>query len=204
MKKLIILSMLRSVMSLAGGFLAPAHAQSPANDLKPTFISPTPGLYVNGWPAFTVSYPKEWVEGVWPGAVFRAGVPRPNLPPSPVLTIYVPLSPLPLEDWAKLVMPTFNNNIDIATDFKVLSDKPSQLKDGTPAREVELEYVLKNGPKAKDFILMTRKDLAWVTDHTGRRRGEAGGGPEKHCLFPHLSAGQGEAGASAPRCPGVS
>jgi hypothetical protein len=152
-----------------------AQAQSPANDLKPTFISPTPGLYVNGWPAFTVSYPKEWVEGVWPGAVFRAGVPRPNLPPSPVLTINVPLSPLPLEDWAKLFMPTFNNNIDIATDFKVLSDKPSQLKDGTPAREVELGYVLKNGPNAKDFILMTKKDVAWwVTITLGADEGKLG------------------------------
>jgi len=58
MRKLIALSLL-TVMLLAGGFLAPVHAQSPANDLKPTFISPTPGLYVNGWPAFTVSYPKE-------------------------------------------------------------------------------------------------------------------------------------------------
>ena len=59
MKKLIVLSLL-TVMLLGGGFLAPVHAQAPANDLKPTFISPTPtpGVYVNGWPAFTVSYPK--------------------------------------------------------------------------------------------------------------------------------------------------
>ena len=59
MKKLIALSLLATVMVLEGGFFAPVHAQNPANDLKPTFISPTPGLYVNGWPAFTVSYPKE-------------------------------------------------------------------------------------------------------------------------------------------------
>jgi hypothetical protein len=171
MKRLIVLSLL-TVMLLAGGILAPAQAQSPANDLKPTFMSPTPGLYINGWPAFTVSYPKEWVEGVWPGAVFRAGVPRPNLPPSPVLTIYVPLSPLPLEDWAKLLMPTYN--MEIATDFMVRSDKPSRLKDGTPSREVELEYVLKNGPKAKDFILMTKTDLAWVVIALGADEGKPG------------------------------
>ncbi len=174
MKKLVVLLLIMAGIALMASFSAPAHAQSPAIDLKPTFISPTPGVYVNGWPAFTVSYPKEWVEGVWPGAYFRAGVTRPNLPPSPVLTIYVPLSPLPLEDWAKIVMPTFNNNIDIATDFKVRSDKPSQLKDGTPAREVELEYVLKNGPKAEDFILMTRKDLAWVTVTLGADEGKPG------------------------------
>ena len=31
--------------------------------------------------------------------------------------------------------------VEIVTDIKVLSDKPSQLKDGTPAREVEVEWV---------------------------------------------------------------
>jgi hypothetical protein len=60
MKKLIVLSLL-TLMLLRGSFLGLVYAQGPANDLKPTFISrtPTPGLYVNGWPAFTVSYPKE-------------------------------------------------------------------------------------------------------------------------------------------------
>ena len=102
--------------------------------------------------------------------------------------------------------------VNLFTDIKVLSDKPSRLKDGTPAREVEWEGVLKydptlgslkNGPKFNYFMLMTKKDLAWVTiclidDKKDR------GGPEKDRLFPHLSAGQGRAGASAPRCPGVS
>jgi len=59
MKKLIILSLLTAVMLLGGVFLASAQVQNPANDLKPTFISPTPGIYINGWPAFTVFYPKE-------------------------------------------------------------------------------------------------------------------------------------------------
>lgn len=59
MKKLIAVSLTIAGMVLMAGFFTPAHAQAPANDLKPTFISPTPGLYVNGWPAFTVSYPKE-------------------------------------------------------------------------------------------------------------------------------------------------
>ena len=59
MRKLIVLLLLTALMLLGGSLLAPVHAQSPATDLKPTFISPTPGLYVNGWPPFTVSYPKE-------------------------------------------------------------------------------------------------------------------------------------------------
>jgi len=61
--------------------------------------------------------------------------------------------------------------LQIFTDIKVLSDKPSQLKDGTPAREVEWEGILKydpaagsikNGPKLSNFIVMTKKGLAWV------------------------------------------
>ena len=80
MKKLIALSLITAAMLLRVGIRAPAHAQSPGIDVKPTFISPTPGLYVHGWPAFTVTYPKEWEEmsltpeqlsfsPVWPGRI---------------------------------------------------------------------------------------------------------------------------------------
>jgi hypothetical protein len=100
MKKLIVLAIIMAVMVLVAAL---AHAQTPANDLKPTFISPTPGLYVNGWPPFTVSYPKEWVEmpHLAPACVFTAGVPRPDLPPGwhlPMFTITVSPTSLRLED----------------------------------------------------------------------------------------------------------
>jgi hypothetical protein len=170
MKRLIAVSLIMAAMVLAGGVLAPAQAQTPANDLKPTFISPTPGLYVNGWPAFTVSYPKEWEEmPPTPGAALWVGAPRPGLPPSdPSLGIVSWPSPRPLEDWAEELMPYF---VEYYTGFKVLSDKPSQLKDGTPAREVEYEFVLKhdptggsveNGPKKNGLLLATKEDLMWV------------------------------------------
>jgi len=161
MKKLIVVSLIMAVMFLVGGFSAPAQTQNPASDVKPTFISLTPSLYVHGWPAFTVSYPKDWVDmPPLPTMFFRAGAARPNLNPSPQLTISVSTSPLPLEDWAKVVMPIY---VAISTDNKILSDKPSQLKDGTPTREVEFEFVLKNGPKLNNFILMTKKDIAWIS-----------------------------------------
>ena len=167
MKKLIVLAIIMAVMVLVAAL---AHAQSPGIDLKPTFISPTPGLYVNGWPAFTVSYPKEWVEvpSVAGGGVFMAAYPRQGTYPSPVFTIAVYTSPLPLEEWAKLHMPLW---INIFTDIKVLSDKPSELKDGTPAREVEVEFVpktdimgrsIENAPKNNGLLLLTKKDLTWV------------------------------------------
>ncbi len=89
--------------------------------------------------------------------------------PQPVLAISVFPSPLPLEEWAKLHMPLW---VQLWTDIKVLSDKPSQLKDGTPAWEVEFEFVskydltgpsIKNSPKYYGLELMTKKDLTWVT-----------------------------------------
>jgi hypothetical protein len=169
MKKLIVLAMITAVMVLVAALV---HAQGPPNDLKPTFISPTPGLYVNGWPAFTVSYPKEWewVEGpaVAPAIVFQAKATRPDLPPL-YIAIGVTANDLPLEDWAKMIMPFY---IEFATDVKVLYDKPSQLKDGTPAREIEVEYVMKDVRKQNNFTFMTKKDTVWVTislaDYQGR------------------------------------
>ena len=149
---------LTAVMAL---FSASAYAQSPAGDVKPTFISLTPGLYVHGWPALTVTYPREWVVlPASPTSTFRAGVSRPGLPAAPQLTILVVASILPLEDWAKMYMPVYSQ---VGTDIKVLSEKPSQLKDGTPAREVELEFVAKNGPKLNNLILMTKKGTVWIS-----------------------------------------
>jgi hypothetical protein len=173
MKKLIVLSLL-TVMLLGGDFLDPAHAQSPASDVKPTFINPTPtpGLYVNGWPAFTVSYPKDWVEMPRnPGTVFQVGAPRPNLPPSPALNIIVGPTHYPVEDWAKDFMPVW---VVFFKDTKVLSDKPFQLKDGTPAREVETEWVLKDGTKRNGLLLATKKDATGVWILLGAGEGKLG------------------------------
>jgi hypothetical protein len=170
MKRLIVVSLLTAVVLMRSGFPGTVRAQTPSNDLKPTFISPTPGLYVNGWPAFTVSYPKEWVEIPLTGplCVHMLAEVRPDLPPSTVVPIFLFPSPLPLEDWAKFFMRHWENYF---TDIKVLADKPSQLKDGTPAREVEMEFVPKfdlsggsdkNAPKCSGLLLATKKDLIWV------------------------------------------
>jgi hypothetical protein len=156
-KRTVLAIVLTAVMAL---FSAPAYAQSPAGDVKPTFISPTPGLYVHGWPAFIVSYPKEWtVLPPSPTSTFHAGVSRPGLAASPQLTVLVVASTLPLEDWAKMYMPVFSQ---VGTDIKVLSEKPSQLKDGALAREVELEFVGKNA-KVNNLILMTKKGTVWIS-----------------------------------------
>ena len=180
MKKLIVLSLIVAGIVLMAGFSTPAQVQSPGVDAKPTFISPTPGLYVNGWPPFTVSYPKDWEElPPKPMAVFEAAGTRLGLYPSPVLAIMVLATPLPIEDWAKIFIPAWST---IFTDIKVLSDKPSQLKDGAPAREIEWEFVrnydalqmsLKNAPKHNGLLFVTKKDSGAcvairLTDYRGK------------------------------------
>ena len=172
MKKLIVLAMIMAVMVLVAGLV---HSQGPASDLKPTFISPTPGLYVNGWPAFTVSYPKEWVEQPpVPGYILCAGQHPPDLSPGFLLAslnISVASSSYPLEDWAKINMLTW---VQLYADVKVLSDKPSRLKDGTLAREAEVEFVAKNGSTANAFYLITKKDDAFVNIKLNSDKGRVG------------------------------
>jgi hypothetical protein len=126
--------------------------------------------------AFTVSYPKEWVEITVQGsAVFSVGASRQDLPPGihlPSLSIDVIPNPLPLEEWAKIYMPVF---LQLDTDIKVLSDKPSQLKDGTPAREVETEGVSKTtGFRDNVLLLMTKKDVTWIVTIVVAEEGKLG------------------------------
>ena len=147
MKKSIIVSMIMAVMLLAWCFFAPVHAQDPADEEKPTFYRLIPGVYVNGWPRCTVHYPKEWIERLpMPQEIFRASVPGPV--PSPAF-IFAPFAPpttpsLPhLDKLADVVADLFKR---IATDVTIIYDKPSRLRDGTPARELELRCLLNGAP----------------------------------------------------------
>jgi hypothetical protein len=80
MKKLTTLLLAIAVMLLVGNFFAPVHAQDTAKEEKPTFYRLIPGVYVNGWPRFTITYPKDWVEETpLPQEVFRAGTADPTL-----------------------------------------------------------------------------------------------------------------------------
>ena len=151
--------MLAAVMAL---FSASAYAQSPAGDVKPTFISPDPRLVC----ARVAGLYRILPQGVGGPAshankFFSCGcVPTGFSPLHPSSQLLVVASTLPLEDWAKMYMPVFSQ---VGTDIKVLSEKPSQLKDGTSAREVELEFVGKNGPKVNNLILMTKKGTVWIS-----------------------------------------
>jgi hypothetical protein len=111
-----------------------------------------PGTYVNPWPRFTVTYPKDWVEQQGRlGEVFRAKAPGSEGFPSFGVFVYESLPPLD-KVLSRIVM-----NFQ-ATDPHptVVGDKPSQLRDGTPAREVELQMVY-NGAPLYTVSLVTKK-----------------------------------------------
>jgi hypothetical protein len=170
MKKLIVLSLIMAMVLLAGNFFTPSHAQDPANEQKPTFYRLTPGVYVNGWPRFTVTYPKDWVEQrPAPQEVFRAGAIDPTLSGKFAVNIPFP-NPQPLDKLADLLVTGFKL---IAKDVTVVSDNASQLRDGTSAREVELQMVL-NGIPINILSIATKKEdmwiMTWVASPRGRKR----------------------------------
>jgi hypothetical protein len=130
MKKLTTLLLAIAIVLLAGDSFAPSHAQDSAMEEKPTFYRLIPGVYVNGWPRFTVTYPKDWVERpslTFGGQVFCVSPPGPAGPPT--LMVHVGAVPYPLDKFADSMVPLFKTLG--ATEVIVVSDKPSQLRDGT-------------------------------------------------------------------------
>jgi hypothetical protein len=59
-------------------------------------------------------------------------------------------------------------------DIKILDDKPSQLKDGTPAQEAEVEWVRNDELKLNMLVLTTRKDSALIMITQGSDNGKIG------------------------------
>jgi len=59
MKKYIFLLLGLALALLAG---IQAYAQDLLHGDQPAFYKFTPGIYINGWPRFTITYPKDWVE----------------------------------------------------------------------------------------------------------------------------------------------
>src|SRR5512137_12464 len=146
MRKSIVLSVVAALLLLAGTPSISSSAQHAATDQTPTFYRLVPGTYVNGWPRFTVTYPKDWVERrPDPLEVFRVSAPGPV--PYPAFAVaYASLStpdPGPLDKFAEFLVKL---NKRRAKEVTILSDRPSQLRDGTPAREIEFQMDLNGEP----------------------------------------------------------
>lgn len=146
------------VSLVLGGIVTSAAAQGNIMETKPTFLAPTPGLYVNGWPPFAVSYPKDW-EGqpLMPGELYH--VAAPGASHSPALVIYAFPNAADISGSAGMLAGIFGK---IGKDVKILYDRPANLQDGTPAQEAEIEWVWPNGPKTNTFLLATRRDSMWI------------------------------------------
>jgi hypothetical protein len=158
MKKLIPLLLAMAVMLLGWSSFTSVHAQESAKEEKPTFYRLIPGVYVNGWPRFTITYPKDWVERcVDVGGLFMAtpsGSAREE-----GFGVYSISNPPPLDKFVDFMVPYFRN---IATDVTLVSDKPSQLRDGTLARELEFKMV-RNGVPRNWLGVATNKEGILIT-----------------------------------------
>jgi hypothetical protein len=171
MKKPIIVSMIMAFMLLAWSSFASAQPQESTKEEKPTFYRLIPGVYVNGWPRFTVTYPKDWVErhtNPLRGGVFRVSSPGPV--DIPTLVVILGVNPLPLVKFADFLAMVFRSS---ATDVTVVSDKPSRPRDGFQAREVEITKVENSVPRST-LALATKKDDLWVITMVESLKGKIG------------------------------
>ncbi len=128
-----------ALLSCAGSVLAPCSAQTPATDDTPAFYRLVPGTYVNGWPRFTVTYPKDWVEAL--GVTFQAFRAKPLGKTGDAFNVAL-AGPGTLdkavEDAASLL------RMGAMKDVTIVRDKPTQLSNGVPAREGEIRGI-RNG-----------------------------------------------------------
>jgi hypothetical protein len=182
MKKLVLASVVFVAAVCMDRVVVPARAQSPAPADAPTFYRPVPGTYVNGWPRFTITYPKDWAEqrrSNMFSEAFAAWGPPPA--PRPMLTVNVfssvpriPVAPpfefriVPFEKFADVVVPFYRN---IGKDLTVVSDKPVTLRDGTPAWEVETKVVIAGVPH-NILNVGTKRGEMWVNTGTASFTGK--------------------------------
>ncbi len=140
------------------GLATPAAAQGNIMETRPTFVAPTPGLYVNGWPPFTVSYPQDWEEQpLMPGVLYHVAAPGSSH--SPALVINAFPNPADIDGSSGMLAGILGR---IGKDVKILYDRPANLQDGTPAQEAEIEWVWPNGPRTNTFLLATKRDSMWI------------------------------------------
>ncbi len=128
-----------------------------------------PGLYVNDWPVFSVSYPADWtVKTPEPQQAFRAEGPQ----GTPALRVSImPSMGMPLEYCTRTYIPQLSQ---IGKDIKVIYDKEAKLKDGTAAHEAEIEWVLNAGIKLNSLLFTAKKDDLWILVSISDPKGKIG------------------------------
>jgi hypothetical protein len=169
MKKSIVVLVIVALMLLMGGYFAPVNAQDSAKEEKPTFYRLTPGVYVNGWPRFTITYPKDWVENVpMPQEAFRAVSPRGT---GDVFSVVITHISQTLDKVVEEVAGFFK--LFSVKDLTVVTDRPSRLSNGTPAREVEVRGIMSGLPFNYSCLCVKYSDM-WIMPCVSSQSGRIG------------------------------
>ncbi|MEW6185671.1 MAG: serine hydrolase [Thermodesulfobacteriota bacterium] len=136
---------------------ASASAANKASEKTPFPTLSVPGLYVSNSPAFSVSYPANWVEKPpdRTDCVFKVS----NTEGLPTFSICVIQTiSAPLEYAADIYLQEIEKT---SRDVKLLYDKQTQQADGTPARDMEVEFT-SSGLRLKKLNVTTKKGNDWV------------------------------------------
>jgi hypothetical protein len=80
----------------------------------------------------------------------------PGLLELPKLAVLLAANPIPLDKVADFFVTVFRSS---ATDVTLLTDKPTQLRDGTPAREIEITKVENSIPRITLALVTKKSDL---------------------------------------------
>ncbi len=117
----------------------------------------SPGMYLNGWPAFSVSYPAHWLEKT-PVAPFVFIAEAPEGFPS-VRVAVLPNMTTPLKYSTRVYIPELAK---MGKDINLIYDEEASLKDGTPAWEMEIEWVLNSGIRLNSLFITGKKEDVWI------------------------------------------
>ncbi|MBP7765489.1 MAG: serine hydrolase [Syntrophaceae bacterium] len=117
-----------------------------------------PGKFVNVFPAFSVTYPKEWNRTTLPSPfVFEAAKPE----GFPLMRIFsLPDMGMALNDFSKIYVSAIS---EFGKEAKIISDKGAKLKDGSLIQETEIEWVDHSGTRINTFFLTARKEGIAIT-----------------------------------------
>jgi hypothetical protein len=133
-------------------------------------IRSAPGLYVNGWPAFTVSYPSHWqIKPADPRFVFYAGGKEEF--PAVRISVIPNMNEQPLKNTTPNYLPEFSK---MGKNIDVLYDRETRLTDGAPAWEAEVEWEKHSGPKINTLLFTAKRDDVWILVAVSDTRGRIG------------------------------
>ena len=127
------------------------------------------GLYLNQWPAFSLTYPASWQEKTPERRfVFRAEAPDGT---TSLRISIIPGLNLPLKNAASFFLPQLEK---MGRNIEVIFDKASELTDGTPGQEMEIEWEPDGGPKLNTLFLTVKKEDAWIAVALSDMKGAIG------------------------------